>query len=93
MWQALHDSIQRMLDRQTEQLRRIIMTSAQNVIDTVTAELTNLEGPLATVLTEVNNLVAGDTVNTDALKSAADSVVAGFNAIATAAAPTTPPAS
>jgi hypothetical protein len=93
MWQALTNSIQHLLDRQTEQLRRIIMTSAQNVIDAVTTELTNIETPLATVLSEVNALVAGDPVNTDSLKAAADAVVAGFNAIATAAAPTTPPTS
>lgn len=67
------------------------MTSAQGVIDAITSELTDLETPLATVLTEVNALVAGETVNTDALQTAANAVRDGFNAIATAAAPTTPP--
>jgi hypothetical protein len=90
----LYTRIQHMLDRQTEKIREYIVTSAQNVIDTVTGELTDLQGPLGIVLTEVNALVAAGsatTVNTDQLAAAAQAVVTGFNAIATAAAPAAPP--
>lgn len=71
------------------------MTSAQSVIDAVTSELTDLEGPLSVVLTEVNALVAAgqaSTVDTTALQTAANAVRDGFNAIATAAAPPETPA-
>lgn len=56
------------------------MTAAQNVIDAVTSELTNVEGPLNTLLTEIGQ----PQPNTDALKTAADAIVASVNAVATA---------
>ena len=61
------------------------MTSAQNVVDAVTTELTNLQAPLGVILTEVNALVAGQPVNTAALQTAADQVVTAVNSVAAAA--------
>jgi hypothetical protein len=89
----LHDRdlarIDAIVAKYAHQIKDAIVTSAQNVIDTVTTELTNLQGPLGVVLTEVNALVAGQPVNTTALKEAADAVVASVNSVADAAG--TPP--
>jgi hypothetical protein len=93
---GLSRSDKQWLSQQFQQMKEVIVTAAQNIIDAVTAELTGLSTPLTTILTEVNNLVSGQTVNTDALKAAADQVAAGVNAVATAAgAPpvVTPPSS
>jgi hypothetical protein len=71
------------------QIKDQIVTSAQGVVDAVTAELSNLAPTLTTLLTEVNALVAAQqgnpSVNTDALKAAADAVAQQVNAVAAAA--------
>lgn len=66
-----------------------IVSSAQTVVDAVTAELSNLAPTLTTLLSEVNALVAAQQnnpdVDTTALQSAADAVAAQVNAVASAA--------
>jgi division protein CdvB (Snf7/Vps24/ESCRT-III family) len=81
------------LSQQFEAQKGYIMTSAQGVIDAVTAELDGLDQPLATLLTEVQNLVNGVAPNVTALKAAADQVAAAVNSVASAVGtpPVTPP--
>jgi membrane-associated HD superfamily phosphohydrolase len=75
----------------TQQLKGLIVTSSQNIVNAIAAELAALSTPLATLLTEVTTLVNNPnmTVDTSALQSAADAVVSQVNAVSTAAG--TPP--
>ena len=80
------------LSRQDKQwLKGVIMTAAQSVIDAVTTELDALDQPLATILTAVDNLLAGNPVDTTALQAAADQVKTAVGSIATAVGTTPPP--
>lgn len=67
--------------KHTQQIKDAIMTSAQSVIDAITAELTGLDAPLATLLTEVGSIVAGNPPDTTALQTAADGVVTAVNSV------------
>jgi hypothetical protein len=81
------------LSRQDKQwLKGVIMSAAQDVIDAVTTELDTLDQPLATILTAVDNLVAGNPVDTTALQAAADQIKTAVGSIATAVGTTPPPA-
>jgi hypothetical protein len=63
-----------------------IMTAEQDIINAVTTELSNLGPTLSTLLTEVQQLVAGNpNVDTSALTAAADAVASQVNAVAAAA--------
>jgi hypothetical protein len=77
--------------RDKQWLKGVIMSAAQDVIDAVTTELNSLDAPLATILTAVDNLVAGNPVDTTALQAAADEVKTAIGSIADAVGTTAPP--